>query len=198
MKTIDRTTTNKAMKWHRKQMILAGGFTLMGLFLALLYELHSTPYTMSGFLMGSPLFVFLAMGFYVRSYLRQNQESKAKLAPLKFEAGETIFHQGDEADCIYLITEGHVEVIYHDPKHGKITLGKLGPHEYFGEGAAFNQGRRQADAVAVTAAQMVVMARSDFHILYANLPNFRENLRTNLGARQTLLESVRDAERMSQ
>ena len=33
------------------------------MFLALLYELHSTPYTMTGFLMGSPLFVILAIVF---------------------------------------------------------------------------------------------------------------------------------------
>ena len=193
MKSTEKKTTNQAMQWHRRQMTMAGGFTLAALVLALLYELHSTPYTMTGFLMGSPSFVILAVFFYLRSYFRLNRESKAKLAPLKYEAGETIFHQGDEADHIYLITKGEVEIVYEDPKHGKMVLGKMGPQEYFGEGAAFNQGRRQANAVAVTPVEMVMMERSDFHILYAHLPKFREHLQSHLGERQTLLESVRGA-----
>ena len=107
--------------------------------------------------------------------------------PLRFEAGETIFNQGDPADCVYFITEGEVEASYQHPEHGKITLRRIGTHEYFGVSAVFNQGTRQATAVALSPVEMVRMKPDDFHLLHTHLPRLREDLEKQLERRESEL-----------
>jgi len=172
--------------WFERQMRWAGILTLGGLALAVLYELHSTPYTMSGFLMGSPLLVCAAIGLYLRARLRQNRAQQARLTPAAWEAGQTIFRQGDPADCIYLITHGEVETFLEHPDHGRLLLRRLGVHEYFGEGAAFNQGTRPATAVAASPVKLLRIDQADFLMLYTHLPELREHLQTQIEHRQPL------------
>lgn len=164
-------------QWVEKQMRWAGILTVCGLCLALLYEVHSSPYTMSGFLMGSPALFFAAIFIYYRTRRRQSLAKQARVTPLNFQPGQTIYKQGDPADSIFLITKGEVETLYEHPEHGKITLSRLGPRDSFGEGAAFNQGTRRATVVATSPVEVMVVDPSDFLWLYTHLPELKGHLK---------------------
>jgi len=169
-------------------MWLAGGATLLGLCLAMLYQLYSTPYTMSVFFIGGPSFILIALGIFVRAQLRYAREQKAILTPLHFEAGETIFRQGDPADCVYYITQGELEASYKNPEQDHVTIRRVGAHEYFGISAALNEGTRKATGVAVTPVEMLRIKPSDFHLLHTQLPKLREDLQSQIEHRRSELE----------
>jgi len=81
-----------------------------------------------------------------------------------FESGKVILHKGEPGDGFYLILEGEVEV-----RLDGMTLTKLGPGQFFGEMAIFDNQPRSADVVAVTPSR----------ILFLSAPAFKTFLITN-------------------
>ncbi len=69
-----------------------------------------------------------------------------------YEAGETVFEEGDTGDSLFMILSGRVEVVKRfggkdsDPQ----VVGELGPGEYFGEMALLGRGPRTAGTRALT------------------------------------------------
>ena len=57
----------------------------------------------------------------------------------RMEAGETVCHEGEVGDCMYLIVEGRAEASIHGRR-----LAEFGPSEFFGEMALFD-GIERAD-----------------------------------------------------
>jgi CRP-like cAMP-binding protein len=53
-------------------------------------------------------------------------------ANVRFEDGQWIFHQGDEANHFYLIRQGKVAVQTHTPERGDITIQTIGEGEVLG------------------------------------------------------------------
>jgi len=51
---------------------------------------------------------------------------------VRFEAGATLFHEGDEADQFYVIRQGKVAVDTHAPGIGPITVQTIGEGEILG------------------------------------------------------------------
>ncbi|MGD8695421.1 MAG: cyclic nucleotide-binding domain-containing protein, partial [Syntrophobacterales bacterium] len=65
------------------------------------------------------------------SYVVQVDDlSVAREGSLTFEAGQTIFSQGDLGDVLYIISEGAVE-IFQDSAGGKCVLARLGSRDIF-------------------------------------------------------------------
>jgi flavin-dependent dehydrogenase len=61
-----------------------------------------------------------------------------------YRSGEMIFRQGDTGDCMYVIQSGNVEVVQERPDR-ETRLAVLGPGDFFGEMALFqNDDRRSA------------------------------------------------------
>jgi len=81
-----------------------------------------------------------------------------------FESGKVIVHKGEPGDGFYLILEGEVEV----KSDGK-TLTKLGPGQFFGEMAIFDNQPRSADVVAIKQSR----------VLFLSAPAFKTFLMTN-------------------
>jgi ATP-binding cassette subfamily B protein len=50
-----------------------------------------------------------------------------------YDVGETIIHEGDAADALYVILKGVVRAVSSSPKSREVTLTKLGPGDHFGE-----------------------------------------------------------------
>jgi len=50
----------------------------------------------------------------------------------RFEAGDVIFHEGEEANHFYLIREGKVALQIHSPRRGPLTILTLGNGEILG------------------------------------------------------------------
>jgi F420-non-reducing hydrogenase small subunit len=80
---------------------------------------------------------------------------------LTFEAGQTIFSEGDPGDALYIISEGSVE-IFQDSAGGKCVLARLGSRDIFGEIALLTEGPRTATAVATERTRLFPVKRTEF------------------------------------
>ena len=67
-----------------------------------------------------------------------------------YSAGDSIFEQGDDADLVYVIKSGSVEVIRVLADGGEELLTKLGPDQYFGELGPFLGFPRSASVRATS------------------------------------------------
>ncbi len=78
---------------------------------------------------------------------------------------ETLIEKGDRADAMYFLSSGAVEVIR--AAGNKI---KLGRGDFFGEMALVSGKRRQADCIAISYCQLLVLEDNDFQRLCKNNP----------------------------
>lgn len=72
------------------------------------------------------------------------------------QAGEIIFHEGDPAECAYIIERGRVG-IYVNREGEQITLNELGAGEILGEMAVMDQYPRTATARVIEDCQLAVI-----------------------------------------
>jgi NADH:ubiquinone reductase (H+-translocating) len=90
-----------------------------------------------------------------------------------FTPGETVFHQGDLGDFVYVIQEGECDVLRTvDGQEQKLAELKAG--DYFGEMAVLSDASRNATIRARTAMNVLLIPKSDFDKLKANVPAFGE------------------------
>ena len=69
--------------------------------------------------------------------------------------GEVLFHEGDPADRLYVITEGKVKLGQTSADGRESLLLILGPGEMFGELSLFDPGQRASTATALTDATVL-------------------------------------------
>jgi len=77
---------------------------------------------------------------------------------------ETLIEKGDRADAMYFLSSGAVEVLAAGKKI------KLGRGDFFGEMALVSGKRRQADVMALSYCQLLVLEDNDFQRLCKNNP----------------------------
>lgn len=66
------------------------------------------------------------------------------------EENQTLYFQGDEHDCFYLVRSGFLHTIVHGSNGKELLLEIFGPDTLFGEASAFVNKPRHVSAVAVT------------------------------------------------
>lgn len=82
----------------------------------------------------------------------------------KFESGQKIVSKREPGTGFYLVLEGGVEV-----RSGAETLSKLGPGQFFGEMAIFDNQPRSADVVTIEPSRILVLSANSFKtLLFAN------------------------------
>lgn len=87
------------------------------------------------------------------------------MQPVAFETGETLFNKGDEADAVYVLAEGQLNL----PELGII----IGPGAMIGEMGLFTAGnRRLSGARAMGPVRAYRMAYRDFEQHYFQNPQF--------------------------
>jgi CRP/FNR family cyclic AMP-dependent transcriptional regulator len=105
-------------------------------------------------------------------------------APKTFQRGETIFREGDTADCLYVLKEGEVDITL-----GNRLLKPLTPGEIFGEMALIDGSPRSATALARTDVTLIPVNEKQFVFLVGQLPYFA------LGVMRVLAERLRTMNR---
>lgn len=93
----------------------------------------------------------------------------------KYEAGEFIFHAGDQGAGAAIILNGDVEIRFQDTLLASLTAG-----DFFGEIALVLDERRTADAVATRAVELVFFLRPDFEEWINRAPQHGARLSANL------------------
>ncbi|MHB8458633.1 MAG: Crp/Fnr family transcriptional regulator [Candidatus Limnocylindrales bacterium] len=84
----------------------------------------------------------------------------------RFRKNETIFHQGDPGDSLFIVEAGSVKIVLPSPEgeEGAI-IATLARGDFFGELALLDGAPHSATAVALDAAEMLVMRRETFEQL---------------------------------
>lgn len=95
--------------------------------------------------------------------------------PVQVKAGETIFHQGESGDALYLIDEGNIKIIANGREGAdeQAPLAELGPGQSFGEMALLTGEPRTASAVAVNNSSLLKIDKVHFDELVDRSPRLR-------------------------
>lgn len=70
------------------------------------------------------------------------------LTPLQLESGQYLTQEGDEADSLFIIESGCVEVLKHHFADREVAIGKVSAGAIIGDVAFFGNSRRSADVIA--------------------------------------------------
>ncbi|MGK0339044.1 MAG: NTE family protein [Candidatus Azotimanducaceae bacterium] len=104
-----------------------------------------------------------------------------ELETVYLEGGYTLFHQGAEADSLYLLVRGRLQVWIDAEK--PIYLGEVLPGESVGEVGLITGERRSADVVANRSSVLVRLDRTAFERLAAAYPSMVMKLTTIVARR---------------
>lgn len=126
-----------------------------------------------------------------KSYLFQNfgsseLETVIELAQCKkFEAGETIFHQGSAAEAFYIIGYGTVGLEVNDNEDYKSPPVVLGTGDTFGESHYHLREQHLATAIAKESSEIFIIPYDELSIILGNNPTaelkFTKALALHLG-----------------
>jgi CRP-like cAMP-binding protein len=88
-----------------------------------------------------------------------------------YAAGAVIIGEGDPGNRMFFLSGGHVTVIkgYGTPQ--SMTLGRLGPGEFFGEMSLVESVVRSASVLAEGDVTACTLKGADFHRLYRHRPD---------------------------
>ncbi len=116
-----------------------------------------------------------------------DEHELAKLAEevdqVSFKSGETIFHENDQGDALYVIESGAVCIWVNDEDLQQITLSELKPGDFFGELSVLDKGERSANATAMLDSTLHRLHRDDFHQFMLEHPHIAVDLICEIGAR---------------
>jgi CRP-like cAMP-binding protein len=116
----------------------------------------------------------------------QNEDLRriAELAvPRTFEAGQTVFREGDASHTCYVVHSGQARAVREHPDGRTITLASFGPGDIFGELAMFEDERRSATVQAVQPTTVVAVLGPDMRRLMTEHPQIALRLVVALGRR---------------
>ena len=95
----------------------------------------------------------------------------------RFKRDETVFHQGDPGDALYIVASGRVKVVLPSPDANEgAILATLGRGQFFGELAMLDGQPHSADVVAIEPTETLVLGRADFEQLFESEPSIRRSL----------------------
>jgi CRP/FNR family transcriptional regulator, cyclic AMP receptor protein len=86
---------------------------------------------------------------------------------LQLASGDFLFREGDNADKMYVLLEGEIDIFL-----GDFVFETAGPGSLLGEMALIDDGPRTANAVAKKASRLAQIDRGRFHFLVQQTPHF--------------------------
>lgn len=108
----------------------------------------------------------------------------------EYRKDETIFSDGDSADYIYFIEDGHT-YIFIDKFTSREEVSTMGAGEYFGEMAFFSGDRRSASAAALLDSTLLLLERNTFLSLFESDQELAAKINGNFARRNRELAARR-------
>ena len=102
---------------------------------------------------------------------------------VEWDAGDTIFEEGELGDCCYIVHHGSVKVIRRFPDGRRITLARLASGDMFGELALFAGERRSATVQAAEPTATVRLAAEDLMSILRRSPDASVGMMVTLANR---------------
>jgi len=122
---------------------------------------------------------------------------------LKFKPGQTVFTEGDEGDCAYIVQSGTVKVIKAGSTGKEVVIAKVGKGGIIGEMAVVESVPRFATVKAVDAVELMIVNRESFLHRLEGLDRFTNVLlqtlieRLKTQSQKTVELAVRHAEQIT-
>lgn len=104
-----------------------------------------------------------------------------------FEAGQTVFDEGDPGEVLYVIQSGMVELVRSDPDGARLVA-RLGPGEFFGEMGVLLGRPRAVRAVAASDSRLIELDGPTFEEMCVAQPEIAIRVIQRLAARVIDLE----------
>lgn len=79
----------------------------------------------------------------------------------EYRTGEVVFRQGDKGNCMFVIQDGEVEAVV-DSDGRELRLRTMGPNEFFGEMALFEQEIRTATIRTLRPSRILSIDKKNF------------------------------------
>lgn len=107
----------------------------------------------------------------------------ASLRVRRYRRGETIFHQGDPGDSLYIIESGSVKIVLPSPEgQDDAIIAALARGDFFGELALLDGEPHSATAIAIEPVEALILQQSRFEELLEGQPGLRKALIAGLVA----------------
>lgn len=100
----------------------------------------------------SPLFDMLSN--------KELEEVASVSKPLRYEAGQVVFEEGELGDSLYVIVSGEVEVVQRIGPRAQV-IAELSPPEFFGEMSLIDKEYRSATVRAKSEAELLKISSED-------------------------------------
>lgn len=101
---------------------------------------------------------------------------------LTYNAGDSLFHQGDEGDSAYIIVDGDADVLVDSPT-GPITVATVGKNDFVGEIAILCDVPRTATITAKTTLTAMRISKELFFELVCQFPQMSIEIMRELARR---------------
>src|ERR1051325_2577494 len=105
------------------------------------------------------------------------------LSEVQYGAGEMIFKDGSEGDCLYLLVAGSVRISKLTSSGEEIVIGTLNANDSFGELDLIDERLRSASAIAASTCTVIRLPVAEFRKLLDQSPAFCSNLLRMLALR---------------
>lgn len=102
---------------------------------------------------------------------------------VNYSAGQTIFHEHDRGDALYILEEGTVRIWVMDEDVSEVTLAELKPGDFFGELAVLDRGERSSSATALTDIHLHRLSSDDFQKFLTDHPDAAIDVICEIAAR---------------
>lgn len=90
------------------------------------------------------------------------------VAEERVEEGEEVIREGSEADRLYILVEGQVQVVKNYLKDDATALGIFDPVSVFGEIGLIDRDTRSATVITIERSRFLTLDREAFRILLQN------------------------------
>jgi CRP-like cAMP-binding protein len=108
---------------------------------------------------------------------------RASMSESRLRRGDVLFHEGDEGDKLYIVTDGKVKLGRTSSDGRENLLAILGPGQMFGELSVFDPGPRSTTATAVTACELRTLEHDELIPWLTDRPEVAQGLLGQLAAR---------------
>jgi NTE family protein len=108
------------------------------------------------------------------------EQRATQVDELRVVAGKWIMHEGDEADIVYIVRSGRVDVLHEGPPETLLRTLKRG--DVVGELALLRGGRRSASVRARRDTELLRLGRESFETLIRRAPSFAIGLTRAMGS----------------
>lgn len=100
----------------------------------------------------------------------------ARMKPVTLKEGETLFSQGDDAESMYILIDGRLQMVV-EPEEGKnIVVMEMGAGVPVGEIALLIGGKRNSTVSALSETKLAELTMEDFEEILGKYPEIRVQL----------------------